>query len=189
MTPGLLRLKSDVFFHFSSLTLIYRNRIQASPEMAFCIVCARLSWPDRWRTLAKTFGRSSSTLSLIFTDTILYLSQRYKQIIRWHPTVNRARIKRYARVLRKHGGGGHVWGFIDGTFLGVCRPTQEQRKLWSGYKKKHGIKYQGIVTPDGLITSMARPYLGEMNDNRMVAVTALHNHLRDVCIFISLQFV
>ena len=36
--------------------------------MAFCIMCARLSWPDRWWTLAKTFGRSFSTL--IFTDTI-----------------------------------------------------------------------------------------------------------------------
>lgn len=47
-----------------------------------------------------------------------------------------------------------------GHFLGLCRPSKEQRKLWSGYKKKPGIKYQGIVRPDGLIASMAGPYFG-----------------------------
>jgi hypothetical protein len=29
--------------------------------------------------------------------------------------------------------------------------SPEQKKYYSGYKKKHGFKYQGIVTPDGMI--------------------------------------
>lgn len=125
---GLLRLKSDLFFHFSSLTLLYTEIGYKRHRKWRFVLCVRGYHGRIAGTLAKTFGRSSTTLSLIFTDTILYLSQRYKRIIRWHPTVNRARIKKYARVLRKHGGGGHIWGFIDGTFLGVCRPTQEQKK-------------------------------------------------------------
>ncbi len=148
--------------------------------MAFCILCARLSWPDRWWTLSNIFGRSPTALSIIFTDTILYLAERYKRIIRWHPTIRYSRTKKSAKALEKHGGGVQVWGFIDGTFLGVCRPCQEQRKLWSGYKKKNGIKYQGIVTPDGLIASMAGPCLGEIKDHRMVSVTLLQDHLHKV---------
>jgi hypothetical protein len=51
----------------------YRNRYNADPETAFCVVAARLSFPNRWEHLVDLFGRSKSWLSTVFNDVILFL--------------------------------------------------------------------------------------------------------------------
>jgi hypothetical protein len=88
----------------------------------------------------------------------------------WHP-----RLDDYARLLefgeatglRTGLGGNSIWGFIDGTFRPFCRPSNEQGYHYSGQKKRHGLKFQGIVTPDGLISSMDGPWLARFNDWRI----------------------
>ena len=40
-------------------------------------------------------------------------------------------------------------GFIDGKLWPVCRPSKYQHVLYSGHKRVHGIKTQGIVFPNG----------------------------------------
>ena len=144
------------------------------------MVLVGLSWPRRLFELCYVFGRSVAWLSVVFTDTVLFLTARYKTIIEWHPLINHRRIRHYARALRPFGGSGILFGFIDGTFLGVCRPSIDQRKYYSGYKKRHGIKYQGIVFPDGLIGSLDGPHVGEANDNSMVELSRLTPRLDTV---------
>jgi hypothetical protein len=62
--------------------------------------------------------------------TPLYLHARFGQLLQWD------------RI-----------GFIDDTQRIICRPgTRPQRKWYSGYKKFHGIKSQGVTTPDGLMS-------------------------------------
>ena len=158
----------------------YRNRLQPSSELAFALLCVQLSFPHRLWELSKIFGRSEAYLSIVWTDTIEYLDSRYKRIIRWHPVLQYRRLKRYAKALQRFGGGGHIWGFLDGTFVGIARPIYRQKLTYSGYKKKHGIKFQGLVTPDGLIASLAGPFMGEVNDNRMVTESRLLAQLRHV---------
>ena len=34
------------------------------------------------------------------------------------------------------------WGFIDGTLRPCCRPIRNQRILFSGHKRTHGLKFQ-----------------------------------------------
>ncbi|ODQ76511.1 hypothetical protein LIPSTDRAFT_67431 [Lipomyces starkeyi NRRL Y-11557] len=58
---------------------------------------------------------------------------------------------RYASNVNKKCGYSNIWGFIDGTFRPTTRPTENQRLVYSGYKRAHGFKYQAVVTPDGLI--------------------------------------
>ena len=36
----------------------------------------------------------------------------------------------------------NCWGFIDGTLRPCCRPIQNQRILFSGHKRTHGLKFQ-----------------------------------------------
>ena len=59
-----------------------------------------------------------------------------------------------------------VWGFINGTFRGFCRPLgyEQQCSAYSGHKKEHGQKFQGLVGPDGLVLSLMGPYMGPVND-------------------------
>ena len=87
----------------------------------------------------------------------------------------------------KSDGRGVIWGWLDGTFVGTCRPNDKQQRLfYSGYKKKHGIKWQGIATPDGLIASLSGLWPGEINDNRMLTESGIIDRMRIVN-FISLE--
>ena len=166
--------------YFDFEVIEWRNRQRPSPELALCLVLVQQSYPHRFFELSFLFGRSLAWLSSVYTDAIIHLTMRYKPILEWHPTIDYRRIREYGRALNDAGGGGLIWGFIDGTFQGVCRPTEEQRDYYSGYKKRHGVKYQGIVCPDGLIGSIDGPYIGEVNDNRMVALSGLGARLERV---------
>ena len=64
--------------------------------------------------------------------------------------------------------------------MGVARPTVGQRDYYSGYKHHHGIKFQALMTPDGLCVSLSGPYIGEINDNLMVAESGIINRLDTV---------
>ena len=158
----------------------YRYGNRPSSELALCLLCAWLSWPHRLWELSRLFGRSQGWISAVLVDTLLFLDERYRRIIEWYPGLDYSCIRRYARALRSFGGSNIIWGFIDGTWMGVARPTKEQRDYYSGYRHRHGIKFQGIMAPDGLICSLCGPYIGEINDNSMVTESGIGNRLDTV---------
>lgn len=57
-----------------------------------------------------------------------------------------------------------IWGFVDGTCLPICRPSENQNAFYSGYKRHHILKYLCITTPDGLIQAAIGPFLGKDHD-------------------------
>ena len=148
--------------------------------MALSGACVRMSHPRSLWEMARIFGRSRPWISTISNDVLVFLSKRFAKQIEWHPTITFRRVKHYARCLDEYGGAGLIWGFIDGTSVAICRPTIDQRQFWSGYKKKHVIKYQNIVTPDGLIISCSGPHIGEANDARLVTISNTEDKLREV---------
>ena len=113
---------------------------------------------------------------MVFNDTMSYLVKRWRKLQEWHPRMTTTQLKIYADAITEFGGQGKLWGFIDGTFRGFCRPAYGQRDYYSGHKKAHGIKWQAIVTPDG-IASIAGPFLGKDNDSTMVGTSGLTRHL------------
>lgn len=133
-------------------------------ETALAILLVRLSYPHRVRDLEAFFGRSYGWISTIFNDVLQHLYRRYNAIIDWHPSLTHERCSQYAGIFEADGGIPGCWGCIDGTFRAFCRPIRNQRIFYSGYKKKHGFKYQGIVTPDGLILSLKGPIEGKASD-------------------------
>lgn len=55
-----------------------------------------------------------------------------------------------------------VVGFVDGTEFGIARPGNgDQRAYYSGWKRHHCLRWQGIMMPDGLLYSFMGPYRGE----------------------------
>lgn len=44
------------------------------------------------------------------------------------------------------------------------RPIRDQRAFYNGHKRKHAIKFQGIVTPDGIVVDLFGPELGTRHD-------------------------
>jgi len=56
-------------------------------------------------------------------------------------------------------------GFIDGTALSLSRPGGGlQRACYSGHKRKHALKFQNLLTPDGLFFHLYGPVEGWRHD-------------------------
>ena len=104
---------------------------------------------------------------------LLHLHQRYHHLLEWHPYYTGRCLFDLASKLEAatEGRTRQVWGFIDGTFREICRPSCNQRFYYSGYKKKHGFKYQGIVASDGIICSLIGPFEGKINDANMFHIS------------------
>jgi hypothetical protein len=117
------------------------------------VVCARLSYPNRWYTLADLFDRSPSWLSIVFNDTVIYLCNRFKKHLRWHRLLtDYTRLKAYTKAVKSICRVDGIYGFIDGTFKGYCRPTEQKAQgiVYSGHKRNYGYNWQVVTAADGL---------------------------------------
>ena len=120
--------------------------------------------------LQSFFGRSVGWISQVFNAVLHFLYTR------WVPTkirsldsniLNYWRLQDYATCLKKAGLGipGCV-GFVDGTFHGINRPGRDgnqgllQRLFYNGAHKGHGVIFEMITFPDGLIGRAYGPVSG-----------------------------
>lgn len=60
-----------------------------------------------------------------------------------------------------------VWGFLDGHFEEMARPIYRQQDVYSGHARGHGLKYQAIIAPDGVVYFLEGPFEGKKNDYAM----------------------
>lgn len=56
------------------------------------------------------------------------------------------------------------FGFIDCTLREIARPIYGQEAVYNGWKRKHCLKYQAVVTPDGIIIHLYGPVEGTKHD-------------------------
>ena len=75
------------------------------------------------------------------------------------------------RVHNKCGQTESVWGLIDGTLRKTCHRSYFQKLMYSVHKHCHGIKFQSIVTPDGLLASIYGPVNGNQHDSILFSTT------------------
>ena len=61
-------------------------------------------------------------------------------------------LEEFANAIHQKGAAmDNCWGFVDGTVRPISRPGQNQRVLYYGHKRVHVIKFQSVVSPNGLI--------------------------------------
>ena len=95
---------------------------------------------------------------MITTSMLIYLRDNYRSLTMWDPhRLTIAQLRTYALQIENAGGPEGIWGFIDGTIRGISRPVKRQEDYYTGYKKGHGIKFQAIMIPDGLISHLSGP--------------------------------
>jgi DDE superfamily endonuclease len=85
------------------------------------------------------------------------------------------------RVHNKCGLTESVWALIHGTLCKTSCPSYFQELMYSGHKHCHGIKFQSIVTPDGLFTSMYGPVNGNRHDSFLLSTSGLLDKLQALC--------
>ena len=161
--------------------ITFRCRIKVASETAFCLLLYRLSAPNRYKENLTIFGRGKTWQSIVITDIIDYLVERYRNKLFWDfRRLTYEQLYNYASAIEEVGGVQGVWGFVDGTLRAICRPQENQEFWYSGYKKKHTIKFHAIMCPDGLISHLAGPYEGKLGDWTAWKVSGIQDVLREV---------
>ena len=131
--------------------------------------------------LKSEFGRSKAVLSLILNTMLLWLWQRWGHLVTDpfnQPYFTAGRVAGYSQATaRTTGVKLQVWGFVDGTVRPICRPSLSQRAFYNGHKRTHALKYQGVCTPDGLITHLFGPIEGRQHDTGVSAESNLLQQL------------
>ncbi|RPA89084.1 hypothetical protein L873DRAFT_1894669 [Choiromyces venosus 120613-1] len=142
------------------------NRITEDRRTALCMLLARLAYPNHLCDLALKFGWPVERVSHISTATQTIIHDQWEHLLCWDAArLTPDRLVKYAHAIEQKGAPiGTVWGFIDGMIRGIARPTYHQCTCYNGWKRKHCLKYHGIVTPDGLISHLFGPVDGRRND-------------------------
>ena len=81
------------------------------------------------------------------------------RITQWHPTILSPADLQICSdsIAAKEAALQICFGFIDGTVRPICRPGEQQRILYNGHKRLHGLKFQSVALPNGLIGNMYGP--------------------------------
>ena len=142
-----------------------------------CILLGRLAYPCRFSDLLQRFGRPVPELSLISNTVMNYIYENHQQrLTNWNQTfLNPAKLEEYAQAISDRGAAlKNCFGFIDGTVRPICRPDQNQRVVYNGPKIVHGLKFQSVSLPNGMLTNPYGP-LGE------VVLSAYRKNMKFVC--------
>ena len=59
----------------------------------------------------------------------------------------------------------------------MCRPTRHQMVCYNGHKRLHALKFQSVVTPNGLIANLYDPVEGRRHDCSLLRESGLMEQL------------
>ena len=159
-----------------------QNRYTIPYEAGLLVMLYRFSRPSRIRPeMERFFCMRKSKLSAIlstFTCATYEVANRYLS----NPQIFSSRWEFLSELVwaKSNGAVRGVWGFIDGTLRKTCRPSRFQRLAYSGHKRCHGIKFQSVVTPDGLIALMYGPIAGSRHDSFLLGQSNVIQQLRQI---------
>ena len=154
-------LKNDIYRLANVLHIpeevICPNGLKVSGIEALDVFLKRFAYPCRYSNLIPRFGRDIPQICLISNYIMNHIYIHHHILLEDldQPWLSRECLKNYATAIHSKGAAlSNCWGFIDGTVRPVCRPRQNQRTLYNGHKRVHSIKFQSIVTPNGMIANL-----------------------------------
>jgi len=110
-------------------------------------------------------GRFAKTCTRVFMINnymidFIYQSHSHR-ILEWNDSIlDPYSLERYSRAITAKAKGSpldNCFGFIDRTVRPISKPGENQRIVYNGHKRVHGIKFQSVALPDGLIGNMYGP--------------------------------
>lgn len=151
-------------------------------NLGFAMLCRRLSSTKLVYEHAEFFSMSTENMSSVLVG----MEKEVYGRIKWGISFNTvqmapANLVRFSRAIaNKSQSYEHIVGFIDGTLQYVCRPTSDRQlmiDLYNGWKNQHCLKYQAIVTPDGITSSCLGAYPGRRHDQYVYSVSETERRL------------
>ena len=125
-----------------------------------CLLLRTLAYPCRYSDLIHRFGRPVPEICRI-TDYVreIVCSLHHQRLTASnHTLMSLPLLQTYSDAIRMKGTALlNCFGFIDGTVTPVCRPQENQRIVRNVLKRVHGLKYQFVTLPSGMIANMYGP--------------------------------
>jgi nuclease HARBI1 len=154
-----------------------RRRYCASKEEALCVLLARLAMPSRVEILEKRFFRSKAAITEIFYEALeWFLLWPGPLVSTFQTDFLRTRAEYYSSKSseKSENERQRCAGFIDGTPIEIARSRgMLQRANYSGHKRRPGLKWEVITTPDGMLFHIFGPYEGRRHDMHLYAEPGL----------------
>ena len=126
-----------------------------------CIMLKRFSYPCRYSDLILRFGDPVPVMSTISSSVVdfIYNLHSHKITEYNHNILDPASLQIYADAKAAKGAAqDNCFGFVDGTLTPIqCRPGEMQRAVYTGHKRVHGLKFQSLALPNGLIANLFGP--------------------------------
>nr|CAH7726108.1 unnamed protein product [Callosobruchus chinensis] len=161
---------------------------------ALCMTLKRLAYPNRLEDIRIFFnGRSSSAICEITNFVITFVENTFGHLLvdlRSHHWLTADKLQQYSNAVAAIGAAvQNCWAFLDGTIRPICRPSVDQQLYYSGHKRTHCLKYQSLVTPDGLTISCMGPFEGRRHDAGILRESGLYGQLEETTVFPEGHFV
>ncbi len=153
------------------------NGLKWSGLEGFCILLFRMLYPKRYHDMVKTFGRHISEISVIFNGTLRDICAEWRDLLTnpWGRNfMSQAKVQEYAAAISAKGAPlNNIIGFVDGTIRPICRPSVNQEEMYNGHKRKHCMKFQDLMLPNGIIAHLYGPYEGRRHDATVMRESGL----------------
>ncbi|KAF8575420.1 hypothetical protein K439DRAFT_1623616 [Ramaria rubella] len=127
------------------------------------------------------YDRSQSAVSEIINETACFINGHWGHLLDWDGSglLHPHRLRKYADALDAFRAPCKtIFGFIDCMIHLTCHPGEFQELVYTGYKKCHGMKYQGVIIPNGLIGHLSGPFRAPQNDMGILAKSNLLEYLK-----------
>ena len=99
-------------------------------------------------------------LSLILSEVTEHVFQNNGHLLRDlnQPWLQPQYLEEFPNAIHQKGAAlDNCWGFVDGTVGPISRPGENQRVMYNRHKRVHAIKFQSVVSPNGLIANLYGP--------------------------------
>ena len=120
-------------------------------EEAVLLLLRRFRSTDPLLSLTCETGRSISAISEVVTFMVEHITTTFPHLVDERSFEGyKSMFGEFADAFSEFGLPiDNLIGFIDGKLWPVCRPGEYQHVLYSGHKRTHGLKMQGIVFANG----------------------------------------
>ena len=169
------------------------NQVVYTSEVCLMMVLYRFAFPSTLNKLQVTFGIHYSVCSLIVNHCVNLICAKFEnRLTDFDSVLVLERLEEYQRAIeiKSEGAATHCFALIDATLHQICRPwgrTNKRRGLtnnnriqqaaYSGHKRHHGLKFQSVIVPDGMIVQMFGPVEGRRHDTTVLKESKLEQAL------------
>lgn len=147
------------------------NGTKFSALEGMCIVLRRLNYPKRYEDMVIEFGRHPTDIGIIFNEMLHFIHQTWDHLLTnfdqtW---LHIDHLREFAHAIHNNGCPlNNCFGFIDGVLKPIARPVYNQRDVYNGKDRIHGLKYQAVTMPNGMIGNLYGPIEGRLHDSTLL---------------------